>query len=134
MKKQQQTRGFSLVEVIVAIVVTAVAATVAIPYLNGILTRSQRPMATLRAAIDLHTAMENIVGAYTNNPAALSASVGAEGGSYQNVYGQYAVVYNRFIQFSGANAEQAATGTNLLLKVAIRNSQGETLTRLFGVP
>jgi hypothetical protein len=45
-------------------------------------------------------------------------------------YGTYDVVHNAFIQFPAGSDAETAGGSNIL-KVTIRNDQGETLTALF---
>ena len=45
-------------------------------------------------------------------------------------YGTYDVVHNTFIQFPVGSDAETAGGSNIL-KVTIRNDQGETLTALF---
>lgn len=45
-------------------------------------------------------------------------------------YGTYDVVYNTFVQFPVGSDAETAGGSNIL-KVALRNDQGETLTALF---
>jgi len=46
------------------------------------------------------------------------------------IYGTYDVVHNAFIQFPVGSDAETAGGSNIL-KVTIRNDQGETLTALF---
>ena len=118
--------GFTLIEVIVSIVITAILATLLVTMMGSALTRSADPVLVLRNAYDLQKVIENMT-AGTNGLSVRKTSIGAEGGSYSNSYGAYQVVNNRYIQFSG-NAEVSG-GTNIL-KVTIKNAGGDTLTRL----
>ena len=76
----------------------------------------------------------------TTNPKNLKQRIGAEGSVQSaNEYGKnadgtyttYTVVTNRFIKLAGGSESDDTTGNNNILKVTLRNDQGETLTALF---
>lgn len=128
MKTLASRRGFTLPEVIVTLVLIALIGVTLIAYMGDALTRSSDPAVRLREAMALRTVMENIQSAHSNNLAVTSAAVGSEGGGQDNAFGQYYVIHNRNIQFTGQTEQPG--GTNIL-KVTIRNAQGDRLTRLF---
>lgn len=123
-------RGFTLIEVIVTIIIAAVALAAVIPFLGSVFLRSHEPRLLLHDALDLQTAMENVVALHTNGIDQLHQQIGAEGAMIE---GRFRVAENRYIAFDG-NAETGSPATNNLLKVTLQNPTGETLTRLFAVP
>lgn len=127
--------GFTLIEVIIAIIVMAILGTVAVSYLGTSLTNSSLPITNIKQSCALQTVMENITADYKanfmSNLSGLSAAIGS--GNQSNGYGQYTVVDNKFIQFNSSGQEIAGLSTDArpLLKVSIKNSLGEILTVLF---
>ncbi len=129
--KKLNPSGFTLIEVIVAIVLSAIAMAAILPMLDRVFQLSHEPRTTLQAGLDLQTAMDELVAwdmAHTNNPVLLYDHVPAAGGTF---LGQ-TVVFNGFTAFSGGG--EVAPTTNNLLKISLRNPLGETVTRLFGPP
>jgi prepilin-type N-terminal cleavage/methylation domain-containing protein len=126
------SKGFSLIEVIVALVLISIAAASLATYISGSANQVNRPRETLRDILSLQAVMENIVSSHNAlmDVDALSAEIGSEGSSENNDFGGYYVLHNRFVEFDGANEEMSAV-TNDLLKVSIQNDLGESLTRLF---
>lgn len=123
----RRSRGFTLIEVLVAIVLSAIAMAAILPMLDQVFLRSHEPRTQLDEGIALQTAMENLVVWHTNDLESLRLHVGAEGGSY---LGAYPVQDNHYVEFSGG-AEAAAGAATNLLKITLRNSLGEASTRLF---
>jgi len=126
--------GFTLLEIIVTIIVAAIMGALMFQYLGTSLLRSSVPIQRLQTSFSLKKVMENITEDYKQSPSALNTlktKIGAEGTDQNNDYGQYRVLTNQFIKFSGYVAVLDDTGTNDKLKVAIRNSLGETLITLF---
>ena len=125
-------KGFTLLEVIAAIVVSSIALAAVVPLLGRIFTLSHEPRVQLRDGVDLHAAMEDLVALqWTNRADVVQAAVGAEGGTYA---GRLTVVHNRYVTFTGG-VEGGTPSTNNLLKVTLRNPLGEQLSRLFaGAP
>lgn len=130
MKKVDGKRGFTLIEVIVAVVISAIAMAAILPFLGRVFQLSHEPRTTLQAGLSLQSAMERLVARdmeQGHDPALLSQYVGA--GSYE---GQ-AVMENRFVTY--VNGQEGATTDRELLKIVLRNPEtGETMTRLFAVP
>ncbi len=127
----RRNSGFTLIEVIVAIVLSAIALAAILPMLDKVFLLSHEPRTTLQAGLDLQTAMEELVAwdaAHSNAPALVQAHAGAVGGTFM---GQ-TVAFNGFTAFSGGG--EVAPATNNLLKITLRNPLGETVTRLFAVP
>ena len=74
------------------------------------------------------------------NPENLKQRIGTEGSvQSENDYGKnadgtymtYTVVTNRFIKLDGGSESDDASGNNKILKVTLKNDQGETLTAIF---
>jgi type II secretory pathway pseudopilin PulG len=131
--RQLQGAGFSLVEVIFALVLIAVAGAMLVTLVSRSSTQVNRPRETLSEALSLQSVMENIVArdAVLGDLSVLSAEIGSEGSAANNSFGVYDVLHNRFVEFDGANQEVVAVTTTNLLKVSIRDNLGETITRLF---
>ena len=130
--KPKPPDGFTLIEIIVAIILSAVAMAAILPMLDRVFLLSHEPRTTLQAGLSLQAAMDELVAwdmAHTNNPALLHAHIPAQGGMFM---GQ-TVAANRFIALTNG-LESASPATNNLLKVTLRNPLGETATRLFSVP
>ena len=137
-KKETQS-GFTLIEVIAVIVITAVLGTILFQYFGTSLTQSAVPVDRLKKALQLQKTLENITSDYENSnksttylDSALRNNIGAEGTDQDNTYGKYHVVTNHFIKFV-TQTEVPATGGDPkeILKVTIRNDVDETLTVLF---
>jgi len=127
-RRMRNRRGFTLIEVVITIVISALALAAIVPLLGPLFMRSHEPHAQLREAIDLHTAMENLSALQpTLTLPQFSNAIGAEGSLHDN---RFTVVHNRYVTFQG-NAEGGTPATNNLLKVTLRNALGEELSRLF---
>ena len=125
--------GFTLIEVIVAIVLSAIAMAAILPMLDRVFQLSHEPRTTLQDGLDLQSAMDGLVvwdAAHSNAPALLQEHIGAVGGLFQDMV----VVNNGFVTFPGTGGNESAAANQLLLKVTLQNSLGETATRLFGPP
>lgn len=122
-------RGFTLIEVIVTILLTALALAAVVPLLGPVFLSGHEGPALLRDALDLHTVMENLAARQaTDTLVQLQASVGSEGSLYQ---GRFPVVHNRFVTFTGAS-EGGTPATNNLLRVTLGSAgTSEQLTRHF---
>ena len=130
MKGMMKKRGFSLLEVIVSVVITAILGSLLLTMMRNPLTASSNPVLSLKNAYNLQKVMENMA-SFTNGLPSLTSSIGAEGSSQSNTsYGVYQVVYNRYIQFSGSTNAETSGGTNIL-KVTIKDTSGDRLTRIF---
>ena len=128
----RERTGFSLIEVIVALLLMAIAAAIMVTYISHSLNRVHRPRETITSVFSIHAVMENIVDRHDvlGDLSDLSAEIGAESSAADNDFGVYQVKHNRYVDFDGANSE-FTSASNALLKVSIRNEFGETLTRLF---
>jgi prepilin-type N-terminal cleavage/methylation domain-containing protein len=120
--------GFTLLEVVVSIVITAALVALLVTLMGTPLAQSADPLLSLRNAYNLQKVMESLA-ARTNSLAVLKVAIGTEGSRQENTFGTYQVVNNRFITF-GSGGTEASGGTNTL-KVTIRNDSGDRLTRLF---
>jgi len=211
LKTGHNTPGFTLIEIIITLTVTAVLATMIFTYFGKSFSESVTPITRLRTSASLQRVMENIRADYnvypkwrsgavyttsnyviptnfnghyykcttggtsggaTDEPnwplnsagtvtesggvkwtesgspwtsaflTTLKNSIGAEGSDQTaNNYGKnpdgttytkYNVVRNRFTQFvSDIDQDSDASGANKILKVTLKNDNGETLTALF---
>jgi len=73
------SRGFTLIEIIVALVIVAVMGTMIYTYLGTAFSQSVTPVLQLQKYTDLHRAMENIRAAYQGYPKWRSGTVYAAG-------------------------------------------------------
>ncbi len=124
-------QGFTLIEVIVTIVISAIALAAVVPLLGAVFMRSHEPHGQLRDGAELHSAMENLVARHLPGNGidleSLRTAVGAEGSSPAD---GLTVVHNRYVSFVGG-VESGTPATNTLLKVTLANGLGERLSRLF---
>lgn len=147
-----KTKGFTLVEVIITLVVAAIVAVMVVTVLGTSMTKSSDPLFRMQKTFSLQKIMENLVTAYEKyyggDLPGLKDSIGTEGtsvtGSNDVINGycpksdkcEYTVVKNRYIKIE-SNAEVELTDPPLatdpkdLLKVTIKNSNNETLTFIF---
>ena len=139
--KTGRESGFTLLEIIAVILITAILGTLLFQYFGQSFTQSSAPIERLQRALQLQQVVENITEEYERSAKtsvfledSLQNSIGMEGTDQDNTYGQYHVVQNRFIKFT-AGAETAATGADPkdILKVRLRNELDETITVLFTV-
>ena len=131
--KNDRPAGFTLIEVIVAIVLSAIAMVAILPMLDRVFQLSHEPRTTLQDGLSLQTAMDELVAwdaAHSNVPALLQGHVPAAGGTFMDM----TVVNNGYVTFPAAGGAEIATADPLLLKITLRNPLGETATRLFGTP
>lgn len=122
-------KGFTLIEVILTILLSALALGAILPLIGPVFLRSHEGPALLQDALDLHTAMENLASQQeTDTLLQIQTAVGNEGDLYQ---GRFAVIHNRFVTFTG-HSEGGTPTTNNLLRVTLgSNVTGEELTRHF---
>ena len=119
--------GFTLIELIVTIVVAALAMAAVIPFLGEVFLRSHEPGVQLHAALELQTAMENLLAGHTGSLGDLYDQVGPEGSFLSD---GVRLVEKRYVEFNG-NVESEAEAESGLLKIRLENSLGESATRLF---
>ncbi len=131
--KSGRQNGFTLIEVVVTIIISAIAMAAILPFLGQVFLLSHEPRTTLQAELALQSAMESLVGwdaSRRNDPALLQSYVSSHGGTYS---GQ-TVVANVFVTFT--NGTESFTPSHPhILKVSLASPlTGERVTRLFGVP
>ncbi len=131
MKKWQQRDGFTLIELIAIIVLAALALVAILPFMGETFLRSHEPRTQLVHALDLQSAMEDLVAAYTNELSSLHHFVGPVGGT---VAGRFVVIENAFVEFTYPGLSETGSADEHLLKITIGNEVGDRVTRLFSVP
>lgn len=123
--------GFTLIEVIIALVVGAILATILVSAMGTSLGDSSQPIFRLQKTMALHQVIENIRADFSaiDDIALLKTSIGT--GQQSNSYGTYEVVDNKFIKFTG-NVEEDGVSGDGILKISIRDTDtGMMLTELF---
>ncbi len=138
--KNNRDKGFTLVEIIIAIVVAAILAAMVFSYSGTTLTQSVQPLNQAAKTMALQKVMENIFTDYNSNYkadlAGIQTKIGAEGtvcsAETPCIYGQgYTVVDNHFIKFvDNSEAPLAAGDPQNTLKVTVKNDLDETLSIL----
>lgn len=131
--KLSTTRGFTLLEIIVAMVISALALVAVLPFLDRVFQLGHEPRVQLRAALSLQSAMDELVlqhRLHTNDLAHLHQAVGGEGTTHAS---GFVVIDNHYVDFPGNLEAPDVTNTNLL-KITLQNELGEQVTRLFTVP
>ena len=128
----QHRAGWTLIELILTIVLVAIALAAVVPFLGGTFTRSIEPRNQIVDALELQNGIEDIVALQSPSTTLpqVRTLVGPEGGTWND---HLTVVENRFVGFSGG-VETASPATNSLLKITLENALGERITRLFSDP
>ena len=129
-------RGFTLIEVVIAIIFSAFAMAAILPFLGEVFYRSSEPRTQMHDALALQAAMEGLVADYVTlatNETLVDFRQRA-GSVVAAVAPSVTVISNNFTRFLLPSGQEAAPTNNTLLKITLRNSQGETATRLFGRP
>lgn len=134
------SRGFTLVEVIITLLVAVILGGIMVQYLGSAVTRSSTPMKRMVANAALSTTVENMIGAFghaapsdSGSWSDFQATIGTVGTDQNNAYGEYRVLFNDFIQFDAAGNEMAdvyGTPPDDILKVVIAGTTDETLAFL----
>ena len=134
------SKGFTLVEVIITLLVAVILGGILLQYLGSAVTRSSTPLKRAVSNAALGTTVENMIGAFRQTAPSDSGSwsdfrstIGAVGTAQNNPYGEYRVLFNDFIQFDAAGNEMAdvyGTAPDDILKIVIAGASDETLTFL----
>ncbi len=124
--------GFTLLEIILTLVISAIVATGLVQYLGTSLTKSSVAIQRAKQAYELQQVMEDITEDYrenfSSNLVGLQNKISTYDGSYDVVDGD-----TGFISFA-ANNNEIDTDTQTLLKVTIKDDLGNILTTLFSSP
>jgi prepilin-type N-terminal cleavage/methylation domain-containing protein len=132
----KKEKGFTLLEVIVTIIVAAVIGSMLIPLMGTALKHSADPVNYVKDELELNKVIENITADYKNllngsNPlTTLETEVGPEDSDQNNDYGQYHVVENHRITFTGTPLTEQPDASKKIQKITI-SYKGYTLTSLF---
>lgn len=146
-KRIKNSGGFTLIEVIVALIVASILGTMLISFMGSNVVQSANPVIMAQNGSYLNQIMENMTADYKNllstgaNPmTTFMSNIGAEGSSqtrYSDVNHPYTIVDRHGITFgSGSPVTETADATNPpnILKVTIRypaGTEGMTLTALY---
>lgn len=149
MKKNElfcdRARGFTLIEVIVALIVAAILGTMLVTFMESGIAESAKTIFRVKNTYDLGKVIENMTADYKSLIATIATplaqiktNVGATGTQKNNAYGSYKVNYNDYITFncpspsSKSCPEIPSLGVSSILKVTITDSGNtQTITALF---
>jgi prepilin-type N-terminal cleavage/methylation domain-containing protein len=121
--------GFTLIEVVVAIVLSAIAMVAILPLLGSVFLASHEPLTQMNEGLALQSAMENLVAKYsTNSLDTLHQAVDAEVASYPGPI----TVQKQYVEFAGG--VEAPSAASDLLKITLQSARGERVVRLFAEP
>jgi len=130
------SRGFTLIEAIVTITMTAIMAAMFIQIMGVSVIGNVKQINTLNNSMALYQVMEAMVTDYNNLMATSSTPLATFSSRVQNNtgnYGTYTVVSNGYVSYNSNGVESTASGTGTgaqTLKVKISNGV-ITLTMLF---
>jgi prepilin-type N-terminal cleavage/methylation domain-containing protein len=123
--------GFSLIEVIVTIVIGAIASVLLIQFMGGNMERSVAPLVRVDQSYRLTTVMENITAHYKNlllMDASPLATLEADINSNTPNFGVYTATLS-YIEFNAGNESPCSTDCRVL-RVDLQNGE-HRLTSLF---
>lgn len=137
-------KGFTLVEMIVTIIVTAILGAMFLQVMETNVTGSVEPLTRVEDVYNLNQVMERITADYRrlisehDTLEAIKTTIGTTGTDVTNgVYGTYTVQYNEYIKFTGPDIEGSyqeaiddGSGGNRVLKVTLSVGD-QRLTSLF---
>lgn len=134
--KMSNQRGFSLLEIVVTLIVSALLGTIFVSYLGTSLMKSAEPVVMIQEGYSLGQVMESMTADYKRllitdeTPLTTFENNVVNGNVPENdpYYGTY-TVQTGYILFSGGN-EVSDTDENRILKVNITNSD-QSLVALF---
>ncbi len=131
-RDRERRRGFTLVEIIGALVLIAIAGSILTTLISRSTMQANVPRQVLREAFALQGVMENMVARHEelDDLETLMVEIGAEGSVADNDFGVYKVRHNHLVAFD-ADDQESVSATNELLKVSVQNGVGETISRLF---
>ncbi|GAB6273116.1 MAG: hypothetical protein STSR0003_29720 [Smithella sp.] len=138
--KWNTSQGFTLIEIIITIVIASILGTVIYQYMGSSLVRSSEPIFRLQKTLSLKQVAENITADFNKNYRddlpGLRTKIGEVSSTPKsNIYGDYSVVYNDYVQDLTANSDNSPGSETdptkqKLLKVTIKNEEN-TITMLF---
>ena len=134
-------RGFTLLELIIALIVVAIFGAIIFQYLGTALTSSFEPLENLGKSHQLERAMDNMILYFEDRKSrgtldmnAFKSAIGNETNDMDNQFGKYTVVKNAYIQFNASLQEVGdsyGTFPDDILKVIIKNDLNQQVTMLF---
>ena len=137
--KHRHPNGFSLIEIIIALLVASLLGTVLIQYMSTSLIKSAEPVIMIQKGYDLNHVMESMTADYKNllltatDPLTTFKNYVENGNSAENspYYGEAYGVQTKYIAFDvGGDEKVPDPGDNQILKVTI-TLNGQSLTALF---
>ena len=127
-----RSRGFSLIEIIITLVVLAIAGTMLATFMGPGITRSADPLKALQNDADLQAVMENMIAdAKTQTLDVLQGKITAKN------YGSYTIERNTKCKLNTATntfEDDAATGMFLCVTISHPSQSGSKISYLFTAP
>lgn len=140
-RQRERTSGFTLIEIILTLLLSAILGIMLLPYLMTNLTKSSLPIFQVQGLLTMQAVLENIFTDYNARkksaqplPVDLSElqnAIGREGEPQENSYGKYQVVCNHFVCFAAPTNQETACPDPKDLKVTVRDTLGMEFTTLF---
>jgi|GEM_PF-2097757 prepilin-type N-terminal cleavage/methylation domain-containing protein len=133
--KIRRPTGFTLIEVIVAIVLSTIAMAAILPFLGNVFMKSYEPRTQMDEGLALQSAMENLVVWHhesNTNPADPDKLEALREYVRTNLPDGIVALRTNYVAYAG-QAETATTNRSLL-SVTLANSLGESTSRLFAKP
>ena len=136
--KHRNPNGFSLIEIIIALLVASLLGTVLIQYMSTSLTKSAEPVIMIQKGYALNHVMESMTADYKKllltdtDPLTTFKNYVENGNSAENnpYYGEEYAVQTGYIVLDGGNEGTDLSGGNQILKVTIALNE-QSLTALF---
>jgi prepilin-type N-terminal cleavage/methylation domain-containing protein len=139
----RRARGFTLIEIIITLVVLAIAGTMLAVFMGPGITKVSDPLTALQNDASLQMVMENMIAdqkkvAFSSDLVALSAfstAIGASGSDQSNTYGQYHLDRNSLCDADGSNVfTNNVSGPYLCVTISQPGQSGSKISYLFTAP
>jgi prepilin-type N-terminal cleavage/methylation domain-containing protein len=132
----RRARGFTLIEIIITLVVLAIAGTMMVVFMGPGITKVSDPLTALQNDASLQMVMENMIAdqkiTYPTNLPGLSTAIGASGSDQSNTYGQYHVDRNSLCDADGSNVfTNNVSGPYLCVTISQPDQSGSKISYLF---
>jgi prepilin-type N-terminal cleavage/methylation domain-containing protein len=135
----RRARGFTLIEIIITLVVLAIAGTMLAVFMGPGITRVADPLTALQNDASLQMVMENMIArASATDMATLKTEIGASGANQTNAFSNNAFAYrvdrNSYCALdSGTNTftDSASVTDYLCVTITLPNQPGSKISYLF---
>ncbi len=144
--KDRKLRGFTLIEVIIALVCISLLAVMIVSFGGDFVSRSTNPVSSLSRASDLQAGIDNVTRGYYNLALPIThttldtfkTNLQSDPGTYIGVTGvNIDTTRTKFIKFdgtscaNGSNCENDNSDADSYLKVTLENADGQSVSTIF---